>query len=168
MSTKLSSPGSFPSGVSPVTPRGRLPLSLNQAWAPCCPVTGKQTALFITKAHSDRKLSITLFIQSFPLREGWSTAGGLHVSLIIPLILFPAQLYSEPNVLDESQGLLEESNLSRYSVTALCVQCLTVFVPGLGLPSLFITSNLIPHYFLSFPSHPLQVTISFCLFFSLG
>jgi len=48
----------------------------------------------------------------------------LHVSLIIPLILFPAQLYSEPNVLDESQGLLEEGNLSRYSVTALCVQCL--------------------------------------------
>lgn len=69
----------------------------------------------------------------------------MHVSLIIPLILFPAQLYSEPNVLDESQGLLEEGNLSRYSVTALCVQCLTVCVPGLGLPSLFITSNLNSH-----------------------
>lgn len=37
-------------------------------------------------------------------------------------------------MLDESQGLLEEGTLSRYSVTALCVRCLTVCVPGLGLP----------------------------------
>ena len=40
---------------------------------------------------------------------------------------FPA-LHSEPNVLDESQGLLDEGNLSRYSqCSALCV-CVCVCV----------------------------------------
>ncbi|KAI2663401.1 hypothetical protein H4Q32_011921 [Labeo rohita] len=43
--------------------------------------------------------------------------------------------HSEPNVLDESQGLLEEGNLSRYSVMALCVQCITEDLTGIVFSS---------------------------------
>lgn len=77
---------------------------------------------------------------------------------------FPCPFCSEPNVLDESQGMLEEGNLSRYSVTALCLRCLTVCVPGLGLFSLLITSTESSQRI-----HTLSLSSSFCssLFISL-